>query len=714
MLEQVIKDIYFVLQLDNAKCISFANSKALMLLGYPEDILLNMTEQQLVYENDLYTLENESFHDFNGYLFSESARRFKKQNGSSLWLSCSIIKNENGFIVIGTDITDIVAHNLDIDAQIGTIDRSHAVIEYDLNGFVLTANNNFLLLIGYSYREIIGMHHREFVDPSHALSDEYKEFWNKLRSGVYVSDEFKRIGKGGRELWIHATYNPVFDLDGNVCKIIKFAIDITEEKLRREEVKAKLNAIDTSQGVIEFSIDGIVTQINQNYLDLLGYTREEIIGMHHLFLCEPEYTQSDAYSKFWRDLRSGLYVRGRFKRLGKYKPVWIEATYNPIFDLNGKVIKVVKYAYDVTKEVFSEQLLAQQKTTLDLLNIAQQTFLIDKSLETACERIFGPLLKMTASRFGFIGILRQDFRHQTVMYVPIISNLSWDPESSDVNEQPSNYQQGITFTNFDNIFGHVILNQKPILTNDPSHHPANKGALEGHPVLTSFLGVPIFFGDTIVGMIGLANRPNGFDESIIQMLTPLISTLGVLIHARNLEDKRIAEEARLKSEAAHDSLTGLNNRRTFYQKIDKLDLLSPSAQTNHFLALLDIDLFKRINDNFGHPVGDQVLKEFSQQLTASLRSSDVIARIGGEEFAVVVSNITLSVAKSIFERIRYKIENLTVKTNENQPIKFTVSIGIKEWDDQISSVDEWLNLADKALYQAKQQGRNRIVFSNDK
>jgi methyl-accepting chemotaxis protein len=237
----------------------------------------------------------------------------------------------------------------ELEGQAAAISKAQAVIEFDLSGNVLTANENFLSTLGYSLDEIKGRHHRMFVDPVFAASPDYTRFWSELGQGRYQAAEYKRLGKGGKEVWIQASYNPIFDADGRVVKVMKFATDVTESKIKAADAAGQLAAISKSQAIIEFGLDGIVTTANENFLGLLGYTAAETVGRHHRMFCEPSFTSSAEYSQFWAELGAGRFQAGEYKRIGKGgKEVWIQASYNPIFDLNGRPYKVVKYASDVT------------------------------------------------------------------------------------------------------------------------------------------------------------------------------------------------------------------------------------------------------------------------------------------------------------------------------------------------------------------------------
>lgn len=243
------------------------------------------------------------------------------------------------------------AFNRDVDAGrvLDAISRSQAKIEFSLDGVVLTANETFLTLLGYELADIVGHHHRMFVPPSDVDSIEYQQFWDDLRRGDYQSAEYKRIGKGGKEVWIQASYNPVFDASGKPYKIVKFASDVTATKQASADWAGQLAAISKSQAVIEFTPTGEILDANENFCQTMGYQVSELRGRHHRMFVSPEFAASPAYREFWDALAGGTYQAAEFLRIGKGgKEVWIQASYNPILDLNGKVFKVVKYATDVT------------------------------------------------------------------------------------------------------------------------------------------------------------------------------------------------------------------------------------------------------------------------------------------------------------------------------------------------------------------------------
>ncbi len=240
------------------------------------------------------------------------------------------------------------------------INRVQAVIEFGLDGTTQHANENFLNAMGYSLDEVRGKHHSMFVEPAYRESAEYKLFWEKLGRGDFDAGQYKRLGKGGREVWIQASYNPVFNAGGKPVKVVKFATDITEQKLKDADYEGQIAAISKAQAVISFSLDGKILDANENFLKTLGYTLDEVKGQHHAIFVEPAYRQSAEYKAFWEKLGRGEYDAALYKRVGKGgREVWIQASYNPIMDLNGKPFKVVKYATDITASTMKSHALQQ-------------------------------------------------------------------------------------------------------------------------------------------------------------------------------------------------------------------------------------------------------------------------------------------------------------------------------------------------------------------
>ena len=238
------------------------------------------------------------------------------------------------------------------DALGAATDRSFAIIEFSPDGTVLTANANFLAVTGYGLDEIRGRHHRQFVDPAEHAGRAYADFWDRLNRGEFQQGPCRRLAKGGRELWLMASYNPVLDGSGRVVRVVKYAIDITAQQRRAIEADCVLAAVNHSQAVIEFDLDGTIRDANPNFLAAMGYGRDEVVGRHHSLFVDATYATSAEYREFWERLRRGEFHTAQFRRLAKGgREIFIQATYSPIKDAAGRPYKVIKFATDVTAQV---------------------------------------------------------------------------------------------------------------------------------------------------------------------------------------------------------------------------------------------------------------------------------------------------------------------------------------------------------------------------
>ncbi|EDY84820.1 PAS fold family [Verrucomicrobiia bacterium DG1235] len=308
-----------------------------------------------------------------------------KKDGTPYYVDAVIapVMGDNGkpkkYIGVRYDLTEMEIERQNSKGVIDAIDSAFAYIEFETSGNILSANDNFLSVMGYTREEIVGKHHRMFVEDSYANSNEYQNFWSDLNAGKSVSNSFKRLSKDGREVWIQAVYAPVKDEVGKVFKIVKIATDITEAKVAAMNNERQLTEANRNQAVIEFDAAGMILNANQNFLDCLGYSLDEIKGQHHRIFVEQEYAKSHEYASFWKELNEGKFQTAEYKRLGKDgSDVWIQATYNPRFDVSGKVFRVIKFASDIT-----DRKVAEAKLQETLRSVAEHS----QTLSSAAEEL---------------------------------------------------------------------------------------------------------------------------------------------------------------------------------------------------------------------------------------------------------------------------------------------------------------------------------------
>jgi len=279
------------------------------------------------------------------------------QNGKEVWIQASYnpILNASGkpykVVQYATDVTAQKIKYADFEGQINAINRSQGVIEIGLDGTILKANAVYLNMLGYIEQELIGRHVSIVLDPVYAKSTAYSSLWASLIQGGSDAGQYKRIAKSGKEVWIQASYNPIYDVNNDLQKIANYTIDITDQKLQAAENAGQIAAIDKIQGVVEFDLTGKIIGVNDNFGRVTGYSEKEIVGNHYRMFVDKADQNSVEYKEFWERLARGEADQGQYKRIGKGgNEIWLQASYNPIFDMNGKPFKVVKYATDITEQ----------------------------------------------------------------------------------------------------------------------------------------------------------------------------------------------------------------------------------------------------------------------------------------------------------------------------------------------------------------------------
>ncbi len=281
-------------------------------------------------------------------------------------------------------------------AELKSLSRSQAVIRFTPDGIILDANHNFLVTLGYTLNEIKGQHHRMFCDPVYTCTHGYKEFWNKLKNGTFFTAQFQRFCKDKKEIWIEASYNPIIDNSGKVIQVVKYATDITEQKMMNADYEGQIDAIGKSQAVIHFELDGTIITANKNFLSVVGYRLEEIQGKHHSMFADPQYARSKEYQEFWHKLNNGEYQVAEYKRFGKGgKEIWINASYNPIMDMRGNPFKVVKYATDITAQTKAK--IQSQKLTHSLQDDSSSVAAAIEEMTASIEEISHNMITSNAS-----------------------------------------------------------------------------------------------------------------------------------------------------------------------------------------------------------------------------------------------------------------------------------------------------------------------------
>ena len=384
-----------VIEFDLTGHIVTANQNFLDVMGYDLDEVVGRHHGMFCDTAYVETAEYAAFWaELSSGAFNSGEFPRRTKDGREVWLQATYnpVLDSAGLPVkvvkFATDVTAAKLHAAEQQGKVSAIERSQAVVEFDLRGHLLTANENFLDVMGYELHEVVGKHHRMFCTPEYTVTEAYTQFWERLAGGEYQAGEFRRVAKHHRDVWIQATYNPILDDDGKPFKVVEFAVDVTATKLRAVDVEARVNAVDRAQAVVEFDLDGIVLTANENFLRTMGYTLREVTGQDHSMFCDDAYRVSDEYRDFWLRLAKGEVIAGRFHRTGKFgRDVFLQATYNPVLDLHGVPVRVVTYAYDVTAAVVQERRVTEgtKDMTATVRNLADSIEEISRSSTAATD-----------------------------------------------------------------------------------------------------------------------------------------------------------------------------------------------------------------------------------------------------------------------------------------------------------------------------------------
>jgi methyl-accepting chemotaxis protein len=366
-----IKNSYAYIEFTKQGKVLSANEAFLSALGYSLDEIVGKHHKMFVDPNEASSMEYRRFWDALGAGEAQT-REFKRKtkNGSTLWIYASYIpvKNAQGevekVIKLAQDINSRKLETAEHESKLGAISKSMAVIEFKMDGSILNANDNFLKTLGYEARELQGAHHRMFCDPAYTSSPAYKAFWDKLNRGEFDSGEYKRITKSGKEIWIQASYNPVFDLDGKPFKVIKFAEDITEKK-RAAVVNMRFASMTESSpsNLMAANMDFEITYLNPRSVEtlkkiekLLPVPVEKVLGSKiDIFHKDPSHQR-----KLLSNERN-LPIKSFIKVGGETLELLVAATYDDKKNYTGPMV-----AWEVvTQKLKNEQEMAKISSMME-------------------------------------------------------------------------------------------------------------------------------------------------------------------------------------------------------------------------------------------------------------------------------------------------------------------------------------------------------------
>ncbi len=523
-----------------------------------------------------------------------------------------------------------------------------------------------------------------------------------------------------KAVWISQFSYPEYDADGHLQSVYCYLLNATaqkavEQQLERARLEMYVRLDSVAIGTWSYDPQTDIRRVSPRMAEMLGFAPEElrIAQRDWVELIHPDdraYVSAATREELQNRqrhpnekprLRSVEYrIRNRD---GVYLWVqsggaFIESTETP-----GKFVLLGSYI-DITARKQAESALNERRTLLNIIQQAQQQFMLTRDLQAAFALILNQLLNLLQCSLGCIALVRHgadghpEYSLSTVL--DVFGETSHPALSADTPVFSSHENN--------NLLRELLHDSRATFFNAPA--PENACLPAGMPQPENYLGIPVFFNGELTGLLVLANRSVGFSDETIELLSPVVLSLGALIHTRDEEEKRMQTEARLAKLAVTDTLTGILNRRGFFEKTSDFLALFRRYGTPSTIAIIDIDFFKRVNDRYGHATGDEVLRSVASVLAGGVRDTDVVARFGGEEFVILFAATGIAQTQAVMERIRVAVAGVSFFAQGKQDEFFvTISAGLAQLAQEESTVDKWIAAADVALYQAKAQGRNRVV-----
>ncbi len=547
------------------------NPALLMKYVHPDDIqLLEYSKEE--YESiEIFDVELRILDNNNKTKWVHIRSKLREVDGQKL---------RDGFI---TDITDRKRAELSL---LQSEDRFKRLIQ-DVNvgillqgpsSEILLANNASCTLLGLSENELLG---KKSIDSSWRVLNENGEkiSMSDLPVVQAIRDKKNTLGvmlqvfrdKTNDWIWLRVDAMPRIDGSGKVENVICVIYDFTaikkaEAQARENEARFRNLTEEINVGVLLQDVQDQILFSNPAARNLLGITEDQLLGKSSF---DPDWqvVQKDG-SPFLPEHRPSVQAlktkqKANSVQMGVYRPqskdwVWLLTSAMPMLDENKDVKQVIVSMVDITEQRQLEMKNQEQTQLLEVLSNIQATFITEQDTRSFFDSTLKAILHLTESNYGFIGEVLYD--HDTpYLKTHAITNIAWNEETrAFYNTHAPN---GMEFRNLSSLFGHAMTSQKPVVANNPYHDPRRGGLPHGHPALNAFLGIPIFQGEKMVGMIGLANRPTGYSEAYADYLYPINRTLGNIIHSLRTEqfNKQITKRLQETTERLNLTLasTGL-------------------------------------------------------------------------------------------------------------------------------------------------------------
>jgi diguanylate cyclase (GGDEF)-like protein len=320
------------------------------------------------------------------------------------------------------------------------------------------------------------------------------------------------------------------------------------------------------------------------------------------------------------------------------------------------------------------------------------------SIDELTQRALDEIDNLTGSPIGFYHIVAEDQNAFSLQAWSSRTLADCKPEGKELHRPIDKA----------GVWAECARERRPVIHNDYASLAHRHDLPVGHAQVVRELVVPTVRRDRLVAILGVGNKPTDYVEADTEIVSFIADIVWRIVEQKRAEERIHELNSRLEQMAMTDELTGLQNRRSFFLRGGDETKRAHRYRTPLSLLMLDLDHFKQVNDTYGHDFGDLVLQCVAHALEDSIREVDVLARIGGEEFAILLPNTRPEAAAELGERLRSAVESETC-SSRGRRLNVTVSVGVASYDHDLLDLDGMLRIADQAMYQAKNQGRNRVV-----
>ncbi len=568
--------------------------------------------------------------------------------------------------------------------------------KYDADFTPLRLNGQIAALSGYDLNDFMSGQIK-IIDLYHP--DERAMILNEVLQAAQEKRAYHLVHRMRRRddswLWVESVGKPVLDHeDPEQAYIVGFLLDITQRKQMQDRLRKLSEIVQHSPAsVVVTDVDGKIEYVNPKFEEITGYSFEEAIGQNPSILKSGH--QTDAYyDELWQTILSGKEWSGEFsnrKKNGEF--YWELASISPVLNDSGEIESFVAIKEDITERKAGEQALEEAKIALEkqVLALEQRNQEISwfSDMQTAlldCENeaeTYTVLAEYAALLFPDVAGSLYEVSADEKM----VSLVSWGSFYGDLPNFP--FQEQMEKASRKE--GKII---KPFLS---ACYVGDDETLTARQSLC----IPLFTHGTLWGVFQLVLLPGQKVKQIQQFAVSVAQQ-----YLLTVENLRLREE--LRGQAIRDSLTGLYNRRYLEAALEREISRAQRKNMTVGMIMLDIDYFKQFNDQFGHDVGDIVLRQIGMFLHDNVRGGDIACRYGGEEFLVILPEICLEDVIERAESLRMGVEKLNHKESGPYPGSPTISLGVAMFPQHGKSGHEVMVAADRALYQAKREGRNRV------